>query len=1011
MNDTVQLNACPNCGAPIPKAAPQGLCPKCALRLAATAEPESAPPALEEIPSPERLAAAFPQLEILELLGRGGMGYVFKARQLHLDRFVALKLLPERLARDPQFAERFSREARVLARLNHPGIVNIYDFGQAAGFYFLLMEYVDGVNLHQAMRAGRFSPAAALGIVPKICEALQYAHEQGVLHRDIKPANILLDSRGRVKIADFGIAKLVGDKRPEFNLTATGAAVGTPQYMAPEQLEKPDSVDHRADIYSLGVVFYELLTGELPIGRFAPPSQRTPLDPRVDPVVMRALEKEREKRYQSADEVKTSVEHLPPLQAPPAAQAPQPDVRVPKDFILCPPQLPPMAKALIVYGLVLAPMLWVIGLFTFDALPKKELAGLIQGGFNVLVVLGDFLFVVFLAVGSWRLRGLKPFATAWLKVALWLHLGFLVLAMAGQFWVAATVERLEPDIPLPALHPMDGVLLALTLAAVVFEISALIWLRRHGTWLEGICQRPPPVLGPHGTMVLGGAAPEAAVPKWSPASIIGAALAGLSLPLPVLLGSFLATGLGRVGGGEMLIVLLVVSVFGLPGTILGWIGLSDIRAGQGKTRGLPFAVFAALAWPLAGLLVSTLAALWYLSLPAVPTTASRLGWSLRLLIPAGAITFAVWAVYAAVRWGANRPPARQRGILKWIFAVLVLVLLAGTLIQRPGSQPTGNRASAASAQNVTLEVLAPPRETLVISGTVLSNGVPLPGGLLRARLWPPSGSKPSPYGVEWKAMSNSVPGGAPWEIVIEDVTSGTIAARLRPTNALPPGWTASPSVTRMDRLSVTREARTFEVARALQNEGEGNSMATDWSLRIQLQSSPHTGTSSRGIHAEFVLPANQVAVFELVTRSNGVIVPVPGLAAYHINGTTGAYTGTFILADDPDDLDALTGLPRWTFGIIGSDNRLAAQGQVAPHIPRDFNLDLQLWKALERDAETVEGMPDARGGGQSYGLRIRTASVNLKPGLRYSSSGFGTNWLKEAAAHLDSTAAPTGAAN
>jgi RNA polymerase sigma factor (sigma-70 family) len=285
------------------------------LRGAAATEAGLSPTDTAEIPSLARVAAAFPQLEILELLGRGGMGFVFKARQPQLDRCVALKLLPDKLARDPHFAERFGREGRMLARLNHPGIVTIYDFGRAGGFYFLLMEYVDGVNLRQAMQAGKFSPAAALGVVPKICEALQYAHEQGVLHRDIKPANILLDARGRVKIADFGIAKLVGDEKPDLNLTATGAAIGTPQYMAPEQLEKPATVDHRADIYSLGVVFYEMLTGELPIGRFSPPSQRTPLDPRVDAVVMRTLEKEREKRFQSAGDVKTNVEHLTELGA------------------------------------------------------------------------------------------------------------------------------------------------------------------------------------------------------------------------------------------------------------------------------------------------------------------------------------------------------------------------------------------------------------------------------------------------------------------------------------------------------------------------------------------------------------------------------------------------------------------------------------------------------------------------------------------------------------------------
>jgi predicted Ser/Thr protein kinase len=311
MSNTVKLPTCPKCGAPIPLAAPQGLCPKCVLLGAATATEQGVPAtATSEIPSIERIATAFPQLEILELIGRGGMGFVFKARQPHLDRFVALKLLPDKLAKDAQFAERFNREGRVLAKLNHPNIVSVFDFGQTGGFYYLLMEYVDGVNLRQAMRAGRFSPGEALSIVPKVCEALQYAHEQGVLHRDIKPENILLDAKGRVKIADFGIAKLVGEDQPNVTLTNTGAALGTPHYMAPEQLEKPSTVDHRADIYSLGVVFYEMLTGELPIGRFAPPSAKTPVGSPVDEVVFRTLEKDRERRYQSAGEMKTQVEHL-----------------------------------------------------------------------------------------------------------------------------------------------------------------------------------------------------------------------------------------------------------------------------------------------------------------------------------------------------------------------------------------------------------------------------------------------------------------------------------------------------------------------------------------------------------------------------------------------------------------------------------------------------------------------------------------------------------------------------
>src|SRR5262245_53070183 len=325
MSDTVKLNQCPKCGAPIPAQAPQGLCPKCVL-VGAAAATEAAVPATatSEIPSLQRVAAAFPQLEILELIGRGGMGFVFKARQPHLDRWVALKLLPDKLARDPRFAERFNREGRVLARLNHPNIVSIYDFGMTEHFYFLLMEFVDGVNLRQAMQAGRFSPGEALSIVPRICEALQYAHEQGILHRDIKPENILLDARGQVKIADFGIAKLVGDDKPEVALTATGAALGTPHYMAPEQLEKPSEVDHRADIYSLGVVFYEMLTGELPIGRFAAPSSKTPVGAAVDEVVFRTLEKDRERRYQSAGDVKTQVEQA--ASEPPPIQASQPNL-------------------------------------------------------------------------------------------------------------------------------------------------------------------------------------------------------------------------------------------------------------------------------------------------------------------------------------------------------------------------------------------------------------------------------------------------------------------------------------------------------------------------------------------------------------------------------------------------------------------------------------------------------------------------------------------------------------
>jgi serine/threonine protein kinase len=331
MSMTTDPKTCPKCGAQIPAEAPQGLCPKCLLSQASLPTETGAESATR--PNPPELAevaAAFPELEILDLIGQGGMGFVYKARQTRLDRLVALKILPQSLAASPAFAERFTREGRLLARLNHPNIVTIHDFGRANGFFYLLMEFVDGVNLRQAMRAGRFTPEQALMVVPRICEALQFAHNEGILHRDIKPENILLDSKGRVKLADFGIAKLMsaapagtvsvsaGDSGPAGSrapsqpiaLTETGKVVGTPNYMAPEQLEKAAYVDHRADIYSLGVVFYEMLTGELPLGRFQPPSEKVQVDVRLDEVVLHALEKEPARRYQQVSEVKTAVDTI-----------------------------------------------------------------------------------------------------------------------------------------------------------------------------------------------------------------------------------------------------------------------------------------------------------------------------------------------------------------------------------------------------------------------------------------------------------------------------------------------------------------------------------------------------------------------------------------------------------------------------------------------------------------------------------------------------------------------------
>ncbi len=329
MNPPPVPATCPKCHASLPPGAPLGLCPACLMDAAGTdsdpglsADPFAAPLDLDT------LRRAFPQLEILAPLGAGGMGRVYKVRQPNLDRIVALKVLPPEFARDPAWVERFTREARALARLNHPHIVQVYDVGQTnaapgiPALCWLIMEYVDGVTLRQVQRTGGLSAREALALVPKLCDALQYAHEKNVLHRDIKPENILLDVAGSVKIADFGLAKL-GGSNPSPTLTMTGARLGTAAYMAPEQIESPQDVDHRADIYSLGVVLYELLTGGLPLGRFPAPSEKSGTDPRLDHIVFRTLEKERDRRYQAAGDVRTALADLA-AQGPPAPIQPKP---------------------------------------------------------------------------------------------------------------------------------------------------------------------------------------------------------------------------------------------------------------------------------------------------------------------------------------------------------------------------------------------------------------------------------------------------------------------------------------------------------------------------------------------------------------------------------------------------------------------------------------------------------------------------------------------------------------
>lgn len=290
---------CPSCDTPMPT---QGvladLCPECLLQHGRGAAPRRAA-ADRALPSVDELQARIPQLQILHAIGRGGMGAVYKALQRDLDRFVAVKVLRPDLAGEPVLADRFVREARNLAKLDHPHIVKIHDFGRSDDLVWLVMEHVDGSTVRELIDARLLSIDDALEVFPGICEALQFAHENGVVHRDVKPGNILLDRDGRAKVADFGLSKMMrGTEEP--HLTRSEQAMGTPNYMAPEQLRQTRDVDHRADIFSLGVLLFEMLTGDVPIGRFDPPSERCDVDPRLDAVVMRALDRDPAARFPDA---------------------------------------------------------------------------------------------------------------------------------------------------------------------------------------------------------------------------------------------------------------------------------------------------------------------------------------------------------------------------------------------------------------------------------------------------------------------------------------------------------------------------------------------------------------------------------------------------------------------------------------------------------------------------------------------------------------------------------------
>ena len=332
---------------------------------------DASKPSHSAVLAPEELAPFFPQYEILRMLGRGGMGAVYLARQISLNRLVAIKILPADMGdSDLGFAERFKNEAQAMAQLSHPGIVAVFDFGQTShGLLYIVMEYIEGTDVQLMLASqGRLHSAHAMAITAHVCDALQYAHSCGIIHRDIKPSNIMVGNNGVVKVADFGLAKM--SQGHTTGLTQSGMAMGTLHFMAPEALTLGSAVDQRADIYAVGVMLYQMLTGKLPQGMFEMPSfQVAGLDPRYDRIVAKALRDDREVRYQAAADLRydldailtqpvekmqpdaaTEVKALPPVEVRGKKKARVPSLASPHTDHGVPPKKKPLGLLLTVLG-------------------------------------------------------------------------------------------------------------------------------------------------------------------------------------------------------------------------------------------------------------------------------------------------------------------------------------------------------------------------------------------------------------------------------------------------------------------------------------------------------------------------------------------------------------------------------------------------------------------------------------------------------------------------------------
>jgi len=279
-----------------------------------------------------RTSQQIPGFKILSRLGAGAMATVFKAQQLSLDRLVAIKILPKRFSENPDYVERFYKEGKAAAKLNHPNIVQAIDVGEAGGFHYFVMEYVEGHTLYDELEQGKvFGEAEALRVVIQIAEALAHAHERGLIHRDVKPKNIMITSEGVAKLADMGLARMASDERAA--QAEAGKAYGTPYYISPEQVRGERDIDFRADIYSLGATLYHLVTGRVPFQADTPAGVmhmhlREPLTPPdhinqslsmgMGEVVEVMMAKDRNMRYGSTHDLIADLEAIaagrPPVQ-------------------------------------------------------------------------------------------------------------------------------------------------------------------------------------------------------------------------------------------------------------------------------------------------------------------------------------------------------------------------------------------------------------------------------------------------------------------------------------------------------------------------------------------------------------------------------------------------------------------------------------------------------------------------------------------------------------------------